>query len=131
VPGATVLRTEAGGPNGAAYHAHIKTTDGTEKVVLVNGSFTATAVVADLDRGRRHGGGPRGDEKPLTGTTKKQVEAAVLARYAGAKIERTESNGDSSAPYESHITTSDGKQLEVLVSKAFKIVGAREHPAHP
>ncbi len=39
--------------------------------------------------------------------------------------------GDSTAPYESHITTSGGKELEVLVSKDFKVVDAREHPARP
>src|SRR3954463_10875316 len=51
VPGATVQSTEAGGPNGSAYHAHIKTADGTLQVVLVNASFEATDVVADDARG--------------------------------------------------------------------------------
>ena len=44
---------------------------------------------------------------------------------------RTETNGDSTAPYESHIKTSAGKELEVLVSKDFKVVDAREHPSAP
>ena len=133
-----MLRTEAGGPYGTPYHAHIKTSDGTLKVVLVNASFEATAVQADQGRGGRgpggHGGhgGPGGrGETALTGDTKDKVEAAVLAKYAGATIVRTETNGDSSAPYESHITTSAGKELEVLVSKDFKVVDAREHPARP
>ena len=135
VPGATVLRTEAGGPYGSAYHAHVKTSAGAEKVVLVNASFKATSVQAD--RGPRGGKGPGGrggrgpGETPLTGTTKDKVEAAVRAQYAGATIVRTETNGDSSAPYESHIKTSAGKELEVLVSKDFKVVDAREHPARP
>ena len=51
VPGATVVRTEAGGPYGTPYHAHIKTSGGTAKVVLVNASFEATAVQADKGRG--------------------------------------------------------------------------------
>jgi hypothetical protein len=55
----------------------------------------------------------------------------VLARYAGATIVRTETNADSSSPYESHITTSAGRQLEVLVNKGFEVVDAREQPAHP
>jgi hypothetical protein len=142
VPGATVLRTEAGGPYGTPYHAHIRTSDGTLKVVLVNSSFTATAVQTYPDRafrggrdGRGRHGGPGGrggpGETALTGTTKRRVEAAVLARYSGATIVRTESNDDSSAPYESHITTSAGRQLEVLVSKAFDVVDANEQPAHP
>src|SRR4051812_16960481 len=56
VPGATVVRTEAGGPYNSAYHAHIKTSDGTQKVVLVNASFEATDVVADQGRGGGKGG---------------------------------------------------------------------------
>jgi hypothetical protein len=40
--------------------------------------------------------------------TKQNVEAAVLARYSGATIVRTETNGDSSAPYESHIACACG-----------------------
>ena len=138
VPGATVLRTEKGGPYDAAYHAHVKTSGGDAKVVLVNASFEATAVQADRGRGGKGGrGGPGGHrgpgagEKALTGDTKDKVEAAVLAKYSGATIVRTETNGDSSAPYESHIRTSAGKELEVLVSKDFKVIDAREHPARP
>ena len=137
VPGATVLRTEAGGPYSTAYHAHVKTSDGTLKVVLVNASFEATTVQADQGRGGRGGpggrghGGPGAGETALTGETKDKVEAAVLAKYSGATIVRTETNGDSSAPYESHIETSAGKQLEVLVDKDFEVVDAREQPARP
>ena len=135
VPGATVLRTEGGGPYSTPYHAHIRTPGGDKKVVLVNSSFEATTVQDDKGRQRGPGGpghgGPRGDEKPLTGDTKTKVEAAVKAKYAGATIERTETNGDSAAPYESHITTSAGKHLEVLVSKDFAVVDAREHPGRP
>jgi uncharacterized membrane protein YkoI len=134
VPGATVLRTEAGGPDGAAYHAHIKTSAGKLQVVLVDSSFNATAVQADRGPGGRGHGGPggrHGDETPLTGDTKSKVEAAVLAKYPGATIVRTETNSDGSAPYESHIKTSDGKELEVHVSKDFAVVDASEHPAHP
>src|SRR3954470_21279920 len=63
VPGATVLRTEAGGPDNAAYHAHIKTSDGTLKVVLVDASFHATAVQADQGGRAGHRGGPGGPRK--------------------------------------------------------------------
>ena len=142
VPGATVLRTEAGGPYSTPYHAHIRTSGGARRVVLVNSQFEATTVQAD--RGRRGGpggpggrghhgpGGPGGrGETALTGDTKEKVEAAVKAKYSGATILRTETNNDSTAPYESHIKTSDGKELEVLVSKDFEVVDAREHPARP
>ena len=140
VPGATVLRTEAGGPYGTAYHAHIKTSDGTLKVVLVNSSFEATAVQADQGRGGPgrggrdgdHRGGPGQGETALTGDTKDKVEAAVKAEYPGATIVRTETNaGDANAPYESHIRTSAGKELEVHVSKDFKVLDAQEQGARP
>src|SRR4051812_15009712 len=134
VPGATVLETEAGGPDGSAYHAHIRTSDGKLQVVLVNASFQATAVQADDGRGGRHGdhgGHGPGAETPLTGDTKSKVEAAVLAKYPGATIERTETNTDGSAPYESHIKTSAGTELEVHVSKDFAVTDAQQHPAHP
>jgi uncharacterized membrane protein YkoI len=141
VPGATVLATEAGGPYSTPYHAHVKTSDSTRQVVLVDASFAATAVQADTGRGP--GGGRRGDhdggrgpggrpnETALTGDTKTKVEAAVKAKYPNATILRTETNGDSRAPYESHVKTSDGKELEVLVSKDFAVVSAEERPAHP
>jgi hypothetical protein len=86
VPGATVLRTEAGGPYGTAYHAHIRTSNGTLQVVLVNSSFQATEVQADRGRGRGGRRGPGGDGGPghgetaLTGDTKEKVEGAVLAQ---------------------------------------------------
>src|SRR3954466_7328263 len=135
VPGATVLRTEAGGPYGTPYHAHIRTSDGKLQIVLVDSSFNATAVQADQGRPGRGGGrgpgGRHGDETPLTGDTKAKVEAAVQAKYSGATIVRTETNSDGSAPYESHIKTSDGKELEVHVSKDFTVLDAQEHPAHP
>ena len=132
LPGATVLRTEAGGPYGSAYHAHVRTSDGTLKVVLVDGQFNVTNVVADQGRGPGRGGpGGHKPEAALTGATKKSVEAAVLARYPGATILRTETNTDGSAPYESHIKTSDGKELEVQVSKDFAVVASNERPAHP
>ena len=44
VPGGTVLRTEKGGHDGAAYHAHVRKSDGTEVTVLVNSAFEATSV---------------------------------------------------------------------------------------
>jgi hypothetical protein len=131
VPGATVLRTEAGGPYATPYHAHVRTSDGTAKVVLVDSSFTATTVQADNGRGPGGRGGRHGrgaGETALTGDTKASVEKAVLAKYPGATIVRTETNGDSAAPYESHITTSAGSELEVLVGKDFAVVDARQHP---
>jgi hypothetical protein len=140
VPGATVLRTESGGPYGTAYHAHVKTSAGKLQVVLIDKSFDATAVQADRGRGPGPGPGHRGGRGPggggagetaLTGDTKQKVEAAALAKLPGATIIRTETNNDSTAPYESHVRKSDGTEAEVLVSKSFEVVEVRERPFHP
>lgn len=66
----------------------------------------------------------RSDEKLLTGDTRAKVEAAVMAKYPGATIERTES--DSEGVYESHIVTTDGQHLIVLVGKDFTVTGTQE-----
>ncbi|MCW2617852.1 MAG: hypothetical protein JWR28_1001, partial [Modestobacter sp.] len=63
----------------------------------------------------------RSDEQLLTGDTKTQVEAAVLAKYPGATIERTES--DSDGVYESHVVTTDGQHLIVQVGADFAVTG--------
>jgi uncharacterized membrane protein YkoI len=141
VPGATVLRTEAGGPYGSAYHAHIKKADGTLAVVLVDKDFAATSVQADRGRGlgdkrgghHGHGGpgGPGGGETALTGDTKTKVEAAAKAKLPGATIIRSETNNDSTAPYEAHVRKSDGTEAEVLVNKTFEVVQVNERPARP
>ncbi|SDY56539.1 hypothetical protein SAMN05661080_03876 [Modestobacter sp. DSM 44400] len=63
----------------------------------------------------------RSDEQLLTGDTKTQVEAAVLAEYPGATIERAES--DSDGVYESHVVTTDGDHLIVQVGEDFAVTG--------
>ncbi len=55
----------------------------------------------------------------------------MRAKYPGATIVRTETNNDSTAPYEAHIRTSAGTELGFLVSSSFGVVEAREHPARP
>ena len=67
VPGGTVLRSERGGPGNTAYHAHVRRSDGSEVVVLVNAEFEATSVQT-RPAGRRggpgHRGGPGGGHGP-------------------------------------------------------------------
>jgi hypothetical protein len=65
----------------------------------------------------------RSDETLLTGDTKASVEKAVLAKYAGATIERTET--DSDGVYESHIVTTDGQHVIVQVDKSFAVTGTQ------
>jgi hypothetical protein len=65
----------------------------------------------------------RSDETLLTGDTKASVEKAVLAKYPGATIERTET--DSDGVYESHIVTSGGQHVIVQVDKSFAVTGTQ------
>ena len=136
VPGATVLRTEAGGPYNTAYHAHIKTAGGTEQVVLVNDKFEATAVQADKGRGggngrggdKGHGG--HGNETPLTGDTKSKVEAAVLAKY---RAPRSCAPRPTMPPPPPTSRTSRPAPAPSSRSPSARtsVVDANEHPAHP
>ena len=63
----------------------------------------------------------RGDEEPLTGDVLAQVEAAVLAEYPDATIERSET--DAGGVYESHVVTAGGERLTVLVGEDFTVTG--------
>jgi Na+/alanine symporter len=80
-------------------------------------SSSSTSATADQSQPQRS------DEKLLTGDTKAKVEAAVLAKYAGATIVRTET--DSDGVYESHIVTAAGQQTIVQVGKDFAVTGTQ------
>jgi hypothetical protein len=58
------------------------------------------------------------------------VRAAALAKVSGT-VERVETNVDSSAPYEAHIRKSDGTEVEVQVSKDFKVFAVNEMGGRP
>jgi hypothetical protein len=82
-------------------------------------SSSSTSATATVDQSQPQ----RSDEKLLTGDTKAKVEAAVLAKYAGATIVRTET--DSDGVYESHIVTKAGQQTIVQVGKDFAVTGTQ------
>jgi hypothetical protein len=83
-------------------------------------------------------GGPRGphvgangqQEKALTGDVADKVKAAALAKVSGGTLERVETDVDHGSPYEAHVRTSDGTQVEVLVDKDFQVtaVNTMQHP---
>ncbi len=134
VPGATVLRAEKGGPSGAAYHVHMRKSDGSEVVVLVNASFEATAVQTPPAGGRGgpghrgHGpGGPRGPQEALTGETAAKVKAAAEAKVPGGTVLRTEKGGPDGAAYHAHVRKSDGGEVVVLVNADFEATAVKEH----
>ena len=64
-------------------------------------------------------------EQALSGSVEADVRKAALAKVPGT-VERVETNVDSSAPYEAHIVKSDGTEVEVQVTKDFKIFAVNE-----
>ena len=134
VPGGTVLRTESGGHDGAAYHAHVRKSDGTEVVVLVDKDFEATSVQTRPARGRGgHRGGPGGPggQRALTGDTAAKVKAAALKKVPGATVLRVESGGHGGAAYHAHVRKSDGSEVVVLVDKDFEATAVEERGRRP
>src|SRR5512133_922581 len=76
-------------------------------------SSTATPAPSSSPSGQPPSGKPQGPhtvngkaEQPLTGSVEAKVRAAALAKVKGT-VERVETNVDSSAPYEAHITKAD------------------------
>ena len=135
VPGGTVLRTQKGGPDGAAYHAHIRKSDGTEVVVLVDASFEATSVQAARAGGPRgHGRGHRGPGGPretLTAATAAKVKTAALEKVPGGTVLRTHKGGPDGSAYHAHVRTSDGTEVVVLVNSEFEATAVEEMMKRP
>lgn len=132
LPGATVERMSAEDARpgtGAAYEAHVRTSDGSPAEVLLDKSYRVTAVRSGgFGRGGRHGGAERG----LTGAMASNVKAAVLATVPGATVNRMSAENaaeGTGAAYEAHLTRSDGTHAEALLDKNFKVITTRSAPA--
>jgi uncharacterized membrane protein YkoI len=69
-------------------------------------------------------------EQPLTGDVAAKVKAAALAKVSGT-VERVETNVDSSAPYEAHITKADGSEVTVEVNSDYSVASVNAMPSHP
>jgi len=69
-------------------------------------------------------------EAALTGDVATKVRAAALAKVAGT-VERVETNVDSSAPYEAHITKADGTEVEVQVNSDYTVAAVNTMGGHP
>jgi hypothetical protein len=85
----------------------------------------ATTAVTSAVTGGTSDAGDNGHagETPLTGDIATKVQAAALAKYAGATIDRLET--DSDGVYEAHIVTTDGSELIVQVGKDFTVTGTQ------
>jgi hypothetical protein len=69
-------------------------------------------------------------ETLLTGDVASKVRAAALAKVSG-RVERVETNVDSSAPYEAHIVKSDGTEVEVQVNSDYTVAAVNTMGQHP
>jgi uncharacterized membrane protein YkoI len=91
-------------------------------------SASATPTAAQQQSGGRHTVNGK-TEKALTGDVAAKVKAAALAKVAGT-VERVETNVDGSAPYEAHITKSDGTSVEVQVNSDYTVAAVNTMGGH-
>ena len=91
-------------------------------------SASATPTAAQQQGGGRHTVNGK-TEKALTGDVAAKVKAAALAKVAGT-VERVETNVDGSAPYEAHITKSDGTSVEVQVNSDYTVAAVNTMGGH-
>jgi len=91
-------------------------------------SAAATPTAAQQQVGGRHTVNGK-TETALTGDVAAKVKAAALAKVAGT-VERVETNVDGSAPYEAHITKSDGTSVEVQVNSDYTVAAVNTMGGH-
>ena len=92
--------------------------------LALGGSASAdTGTTSSSESPRGPAGGGHSGETPLTGTTADKVEAAALAKYPDATIDRLET--DSDGVYEAHVTTAAGDKVIVQVGKDFTVTGTQ------
>ncbi len=125
-PGATVAKVES---TDTGYEAHVTKADGTKLHVDLSKAFAVTGAHEGRRGGPGRHGGPGRNETPVTDTAVvNKVKAAVLAKYAGATLDKVESTDTG---YEAHVTTKAGARLYVDLSKTFAITAAHEGRGGP
>ena len=128
VPGGKVVRAETEADGNAAYEVHMTDASGAAVTVYLDKDFGVVSVDTSARGGGRHGGrghhggGPRGDETPLTGDALSKASAAALAKVPGGKVVRAETDGDGVALYEVHMTNASGAPVTVYLDKDFSVV---------
>jgi uncharacterized membrane protein YkoI len=91
-------------------------------------SASQTPAAAQHQNGGRHTANGK-TEEALTGDVAAKVKAAALAKVSGT-VERVETNVDGSAPYEAHITKSDGTSVEVQVNSDYTVAAVNTMGGH-
>jgi hypothetical protein len=70
-------------------------------------------------------------EEALTGDVATKVEAAVMAKYPDATIERMEMDAGEEGVYEAHIMKADGTRAVVFLDAGFVVTGEKEKECGP
>ena len=131
VPGATVVRAEAG-PN-STYEVHMKKADGTYVTVVESSSFNVTSLNHDLGPGHLGPTGAPGDpaklahgrgETLLTGSSLTSAEASANAAVPNASVVRAETDAQG-ATYEVHMKKSDGTYVTVKENASFVVTATQ------
>ena len=142
VPGAKVVRAETDADGNALYEVHMTNAAGAPVTVYLDKDFAVVSVDTSAHGGKGPhggphggpGGGPRGDETALTGDTLSKASAAALAKVAGGKVVRAETDADGNALYEVHMTNASGAPVTVYLDKDFAVVSVDTSPhggGHP
>jgi hypothetical protein len=127
--GAFLLGSVVGGAIGVSGLASAATDDtSTTATTVVDDSTTSasdtTDETDDTDDDATEPSGPHTangiTEEELTGDTATSVEAAVLAAYPDATIERMETDAEGGA-YEAHVTLADGTRATVKLDESFTV----------
>jgi uncharacterized membrane protein YkoI len=69
-------------------------------------------------------------DQELTGTTRDRAVAAALAATGGGTVLETEA-GDDGAAYGVEVRLADGRQVEVQLDQAFRVVGREADEDRP
>jgi uncharacterized membrane protein YkoI len=89
----------------------------------IAGAALATALVGGTAgfAGAAGGGDEDGKDVPITGTALDKASAAALAHTGGGRVTGTEV-GDEEGYYEVEVTLADGRQVDVHLDQAFKVL---------
>jgi hypothetical protein len=133
--GAFLLGSVVGGAIGLSGLASAASDDTSTTATTVADDSASTTSDAPDDTGDTGvAGQPAGPhsangitEEELTGETASSVEAAVLATYPDATIERLETDAEGAA-YEAHVTLADGSRATVKLDESFVVTATETGP---
>ncbi len=92
------------------------------KGMLITGAVIAALAIGGVAIAGA-GGHDDGSEKPITGEALDKASAAALDHTGGGRVSETEV-GDEEGYYEVEVTREDGSQVDVHLTRDFKVLSA-------